>query len=435
MDRLAMAKLSAWRRKPSRKPLIVRGVRQCGKTWLLKAFGTAEYTQQVYLNFEREPSLAGLFAADLDPQRILREIALLREQTIEPDTTLLILDEIQACPAALTSLKYFAEEASQYSIAAAGSLLGLAVHGDATFPVGKVDFVDLHPMSFDEFLLAGGHEALVQYLGSLAPGKVVSAPLATKAESLLREYLMVGGMPEAITAWLDSHDIAAVEEVQQAILDSYTLDMAKHSSPAVFPKLSAIWRSVPGQLARENKKFVFSQVARGARAKDLEDALEWLVSAGIAIKVNRVAHAGIPLAAYSDDRYFKLYLADVGLLRRLANVPASVIILPSDTYPHFRGALIENYVLTQLVAAGVARPYFWRSDNSAEVDFLIQVDADVVPLEVKAEHNTASKSLAVYKRTFAPARALTLSMKPTVDGHLPLYCAWDVAGYLARLVD
>jgi len=433
MERMAVAALEAWRASATRKPLVLRGVRQCGKTWLLRDFARRHFAHEVYLNFEKEPILAGLFADDLDPHRIVRDISILRGESIAAADTLIILDEVQACPAALTALKYFCEDAPEYFVAAAGSLLGLAEHGEAGFPVGKVDFVDVYPMTFREYLVAAGDEMLADYLGSLEPGQRVSPPLAARAESSLREYLMVGGMPEAVASWLAEHDVGRVEIIQQAILDSYALDMAKHAGRVGFPKLMAIWRSIPKQLSRENRKFIFSQVIGGARAKDLEDALEWLVAAGIVAKVARVSQPEIPLSAFADDAFFKLYLVDVGLLRCLAGVPAAVVVAPSASYRLFRGALVENFVLNQLLAMGESAVYFWRSDNSAEVDFLLSIGSDVVPIEVKAESNTVSRSLAVYAARYNPVRTLKLSMKPTVNGHLPLYAAWYIRQYVQRL--
>jgi len=425
-----MADLRQWHDRANRKPLVLRGVRQCGKTWLLREFGRQYYQNLVYLNFEQDPSLAGLFETELDPRRIIRDLSILRGQVIDPLETLIVFDEVQQCPAALTSLKYFAEQAPEYAVAAAGSLLGLAVHGSSSFPVGKVDFLDLYPVSFDEFLLASGHQGLGEYLQTLSPGMTISAPLAAQAESLLQEYLIVGGMPKAIDSWLADHDIEQVERIQQAILDSYSLDMAKHAG-GDFAKLSAVWRSIPRQLAKENQKFIFSQVLPSARAKDLEGALEWLVAAGIVVKLTKVSRPSIPLTAYADDRYFKLYLADVGLLRRLADVPASVVIHPSGGYELFRGALVENYLLTQLLSSGL-RPYFWRSDNTAEIDFLIRAGADVVPIDAKASTNTISRSMGVYRQRYDPPYWLKVSLKPTVNGNLPLYAAGDVVGYLGR---
>jgi len=433
MERLAMGALEAWRRNPARKPLVLRGVRQCGKTWLLRDFASRNFTQQVYLNFEKEPGLAGLFAEDLDPARIVRDISILRGQKIDPQETIIILDEVQACPAALISLKYFCEDAPEFAVAAAGSLLGLAEHGEVGFPVGKVDFVDLGPLTFQEFLLANGDAMMADYIATLRPGDRVSSPLAAKAESLLRQYLLIGGMPEPVASWLADHDMERVETIQQAILDSYSLDMVKHAGASVLPKLMAVWRSIPKQLAKENQKFIFSQVIGGARAKDLEDALEWLLAAGIAVKVARISEPASPLAAFADDKFFKLYLADVGLLRRLAEVPAAVLLQPSGSRDFFKGALVENYVMSQLLATVSKKLFFWRSDNTAEVDFLVQIGQDVVPLEVKSGENTASRSLAEYVKRFAPRHALKLSMKPTVNGHLPLWAAWRIPQYLDQL--
>jgi len=432
MERRVMADLEAWWRRADRKPLVLRGVRQSGKTWLLREFGRRRFTSQIYLNFEKEPALAGLFEQDLDAHRIIRNLSILRNQAIDPATTLIIMDEIQACPPALTSLKYFAEDASEYAVAAAGSLLGLAIHDAASFPVGKVDFLDLHPLTFGEFMTAGGHARLADYLAGLTPGTRPSPALTAQAEDLLRQYLTVGGMPEAVASWHANQDISRVEEIQQAILDSYVLDMAKHATAKVFPKLTAIWRSIPRQLGRANDKFIFSQAVAGARAKDLEDALEWLTAAGIAVKITTVSHPAIPLSSYADDKHFKLFVCDVGLLRKMAEVPAAAIMTPTGAVEHFQGPLTENYVLMQLIAAG-HQPYSWRSGNTAEVDFLIQYGTEVVPIEVKSGSRTRSRSLGVYKSRYGPALALTLSLKPTVNGHLPLYAAWSVGDYLGRL--
>jgi len=433
MDRRLMERLDGWRVSPGRKPLVLRGVRQCGKTWLLRQFAARSFAQEIYLNFEKESGLAGLFTPDMDPHRIIRDLSVLRGVTIDPASTLIIMDEVQECPEALTSLKYFCEDAPEFAVAAAGSLLGLAERGGTSFPVGKVDFLDLGPLTFEEFLEVSGESALVGYLGSLAPGRAVSPVLAAKAESLLKTYLMVGGMPEVVDAWLANQDITKVEEIQQAILDSYALDMAKHAGRVTFPKLVAVWRSIPQQLAKENAKFMFSRAMKGARAPDLEDALEWLLAAGIAIKVPRVSRPELPLTTYADDAYFKLYLADVGLLRRLAGYPASVIVEPSPGIQHFRGALTENYVLTELLANKV-RPFFWRSDNTAEIDFVVQAGSQVVPIDVKSGTNSQSRSMSVYKAKYDPAVALKVSLKPTVNGHLPLYAVWSLAQYVRRLL-
>ncbi|MCL2735757.1 MAG: AAA family ATPase [Propionibacteriaceae bacterium] len=431
MERDLMGQLLAWKAKRGRKPLILRGVRQCGKTWLLREFARTEFDNHVYVNFERNQALAGLFQPDLDPHRIVRDLSIFFGTSIDPATTLIILDEVQQCPQALTSLKYFAEDAPEYAIASAGSMLGLAIHGQSTFPVGKVDFLDLKPVSFPEFLDATGNAPLRQYIDTLRPGMAVSEPLSVKAETLLQEYLLTGGMPEAVVAWLSTRDIADVEAIQQAILDSYTLDMAKHAPASVFPKISAIWRSIPQQLAKENAKFIFSQVSEGARAKDLEDALEWLLAVGIAVKLTRVVRPSIPLSSYADDRHFKIYLADIGLLRKLAQVPASVVLDPPPQHSHFRGALIENYVLTSILATADTQPYFWRSENTAEIDFLLQVGSEIIPIDAKSGTNTRSKSMSVYANRYSPAHTLKLSMKPTLNGNLPLYAACSIGQYLS----
>ncbi len=429
MKRFLTGDLIKWKQSPERKPLIVKGVRQCGKTWLLRDFGESQYDDVAYFNFEGNDALQARFEGDLDVSRIIAELGILRRKAIEPENTLIIFDEIQFCNRALTSLKYFCENAPEYHIACAGSLLGVALSRPLSFPVGKVDFLTLRPMSFYEFLLADDEELLAQYLEKLPPREKVSDLFADKLERTLRTYYITGGMPEAVETWLGTRDIGRLEAVQQRILDSYELDFAKHAPSKDFPKLSAIWRSIPEQLARENSKFIFGQVRKGWRAKDLEDALEWLISAGLAFKVARIEKPFLPLSAYADETYFKLYMSDVGLLRRMSRLPADAILSGSEVYREFKGALTENYVLNELVSLTGDVPFYWKSGNLAEVDFILQSNMDIIPLEVKSERNERARSLTEYRKKYAPRVSVITSMS-NVSGeevrNVPLYLLWKL---------
>ena len=416
MKRDITEKLIRWKESAERKPLVLKGVRQCGKTYILKEFGERYYEDAAYYNFEETPALAGLFEQDFDVKRILFELGLFRGKTIAPERTLIIFDEIQECARALTSLKYFCENGSEYHIACAGSLLGIAINENLSFPVGKVDFLTLYPMSFYEFLTAGDNEQLADYLRSYRSGSSLSGVVASKLSSLLKEYYLVGGMPEAVASWQGSGDLERVETVQQQILQSYELDFVKHAKASEFPKLAAIWNSIPQQLSKPNTKFIFGQVKKGWRARDLEDALGWLIGAGLVYKVEKIEKPHIPLSSYADASCFKLYLSDVGLLRTLAKVPSQVILDSSDVYTEFKGAMAENYVLNELVKNVDSKPYYWSSGNAAEVDFVVQLGARVVPIEVKSEKNVKARSLAEYKKKYSPEYSVKTSMLPAVGG-------------------
>ncbi|MBO4452876.1 MAG: ATP-binding protein [Clostridia bacterium] len=425
MKRNITAQLLAWKNDPERKPLVLKGVRQCGKTYILKAFGAENYSDVAYFNFEETPAISDLFDQDLDVRRIILELGLLRGKSIAPGKTLLIFDEIQECAKALTSLKYFCENAREYHVACAGSLLGIAIHRDRSFPVGKVDFLTLYPVSFYEFLAATESEELAEHLSRFDFVKPLSEALATKLSTALRIYYIVGGMPEAVETWRTSIDADKVEKVQQQILSGYELDFVKHASANEFPKLSAIWRSIPQQLAKPNNKFIFSQVKKGWRAKDLEDALEWLSGAGLVYKVCKIEKPFFPLSAYADASAFKLYLSDVGLLRKLANVPPSIVLDSSGTYTEFKGAMTENFVLGELVKAVCTDQYYWNSGNQAEVDFVIQNGGEIVPIEVKSEKNVKARSLAEYRKKYEPRHSAVVSMKKDIGRgavlSVPLY--------------
>ena len=425
MKRDIIKKLAEWKDSPDRKPLVLKGVRQCGKTYILKEFGEKYYSDVAYFNFEEVSALAEMFERDFDAGRILFELGLFRGKSISEGDTLIIFDEIQECGRALTSLKYFCENARGYHIACAGSLLGIALNEDRSFPVGKVDFLTLYPMSFYEFLAATENEVITDYLSGFQNGKTVPAATAGKLATALKEYYLVGGMPEAVEVWRNTKDIAKVETVQQQILSSYELDFAKHAMIKEFPKLSAIWASIPQQLSKPNKKFIFSQVKKGWRAKDLEDSLQWLISAGLVYKVEKIEKPYIPLSSYADGATFKIYLSDVGLLRRLAKVPPQVILDSSDIFTEFKGAMTENYVLNELVKSTDAHPYYWCSANTAEVDFVIQYGAFVIPVEVKSSTNVKARSLAEYRRRYSPEYSVKTSLKNDVGGEevldIPLY--------------
>ena len=435
MKRDITQELLAWKEQPNRKPLVLKGVRQCGKTYILKEFGREYYADVAYFNFEETRSLNSLFEQDYDVKRILFELGLFLGRTITPGNTLIILDEIQECPRAITALKYFCENAPEYHVVCAGSLLGLAIHENQSFPVGKVDIRTLYPVSFYEFLSATGNETLADYLTSVQPSSSVSELIGGKLRTVLKQYYVVGGMPEAVSVWCETGDLEKVEAVQQDILASYELDFAKHAPPSEFPKLSAIWASVPQQLAKPNSKFIFSHVKKGWRSKDLEDALQWLIRAGLVYQVCKVEKPFMPLSSYADATSFKLYLCDVGLLRRLARLPAQVVLESSGFYTEFKGVMTENYVLGELVKHVDATPYYWVSGNSAEVDFIVQCGAHIVPIEVKAESNVKARSLAEYRKKYAPPVSVKTSMLDEVSGHevrlIPLY----LIGSMGRMIE
>lgn len=429
MKRLILKELIRWKNRKDRKPLILKGVRQCGKTYILKEFGRENYEDVAYFNFEGNPALAERFEQDLDPQRILVELGILARKPLKP-TTLIIFDEIQFCNKALTSLKYFYEQVPDYHIVCAGSLLGISLAKPLSFPVGKVDFLTLRPMSFYEFLLAHDEQMLLEYLEKMDHHTPVPQMFGDKLITGLKTYYVTGGMPEVVANWIENKDVSEVERIQDDILNSYELDFAKHAPAVDFPKLSLIWKSIPDQLAKENGKFIYGHVKPGARAKDLEDALQWLISAGMAYKVSKIEKPALPLSSYSNPGYFKLYMADIGLLRRMSRLPASSIFEDSTLYTEFKGALTENYVLTELVNLLEDVPYYWKSGNTAEVDFVSQFGDKIVPIEVKASTNVRARSLAVYREKYNPeisVRTSLLNLKKDNDLlNIPLYLLWAI---------
>lgn len=424
MKRILADRLAEWKNSVSRQPLIIKGVRQCGKTYLLKEFGKNHYEDCAYFNFEGNDVLQNIFENDLNTERIITELSVIRKKAILPQKTLIIFDEIQFCNRALTSLKYFCENAPEYHIAAAGSLLGIALAKPLSFPVGKVDFHTLYPMNFYEFLLASGEDLLCGQLENLPASKPVPIAYIAKLEAYLKNYYMCGGMPEAVNSWVTEKNIEKLDAILQKILDSYELDFAKHAPANEFPKLSAIWHSIPVQIARENGKFIFSQVKKSLRAKDLENALEWLISAGMVYKVAKIEKPFMPMSAYADFSFFKLYMADIGLLRRISKLPAVVFLEGSDVFKEFKGAIAENFVLCELVNKSGETPFFWKSGNTAEVDFVIQSGMDIVPIEVKSASNARTRSLAEYVKKYAPNRVIVTSLKNIGGNHIPLYMLW-----------
>ena len=408
MRRDAMQQLYDWKEKTTRKPLIVRGARQVGKTWLMKEFASSAYRQFAYINFEDNEVMKDVFQKDFDVERILMAIQLVTGIVVDTET-LIIFDEIQEAPRGLTALKYFQEKAPQYHVVAAGSLLGIAMHSNDSFPVGKVDFMDLYPLSFSEFLEAVGQEAFARLLAKKDWGLI--AAFRSKLIDLLKQYYYVGGMPEVVNAFINHKDYAEVRQLQQTILDSYDRDFSKHAPIAEVPRIRMIWRSVPAQLAKENKKFIYGVVKEGARAKDVELAIEWLVDAGLIYKVSRVKKAGIPLSAYEDFSAFKLFLLDTGLMGAMSGLPPQALLEGNVLFSDYKGAITEQYVLQQLKSVKGLSIYYWSSDTSrGELDFLLQKDVSVIPVEVKAEENLQSKSLRFFVEKNAGLHGVRFSM-------------------------
>ena len=404
-----MERLKEWQASPRRKPLVLRGVRQCGKTWLLREFGRTRYAQTAYFNFERQPRLGGLFEGELDTGRLLAALGALHGSKLTPGDTLVVFDEIQECPAALSSLKYFCEEAPDIHVAAAGSLLGVTLAGTGGFPVGKVNFLELRPLSFGEFL-AAQEQGLSAYLEALADLSPLPEAVAGRLERHFRDYLALGGMPEVLAAWHAKQDYQEAEAIQREILQSYELDFAKHAPKADIPKLFLLWKSIPAQLARAHGKFLYGQAKSGARAHDLEDALRWLQEAGLVCRVNRIERPGTPPSAYVDAKSFKLYLADTGLLRQMARVPLEAIALSPDVFGEFKGRLAENFVSQELRAVQDEELYYWSSGNVAELDFMLPHPKGLLPVEVKSGTNPKSQSLRVYREKHGPPLALRFSL-------------------------
>lgn len=402
MERLILNKLLNWKASPYRKPLVLKGVRQVGKTWLLKEFGRLYYENTAYFNFDENEEYKQFFETTKDVERILQNLMLASGQKILPEKTLIIFDEVQDCPNVINSMKYFCENAPQYHIACAGSLLGIALSKPSAFPVGKVNFMQINPMTFTEFLLANGDGNLSQYLNTVNRLEPIPDAFFNPMYEKLKMYYVTGGMPESVLMWTQARDVNAMQEALSDIINAYERDFAKHPNTSEFPKISMIWKSIPSQLARENKKFIYKVVKEGARAREYEDALQWLIDAGLVHKVYRSSAPGLPIAAYDDLSAFKIYLVDVGLLRRLALLAPTAFGEGNRLFTEFKGALTENYVLQTLSAQFEATPRYWTQITPPyEVDFLLQRENEIIPVEVKAESNTASKSLKKFKEIYS----------------------------------
>jgi uncharacterized protein len=424
MYREKIKDLIKWKASKNRKPLVLKGARQVGKTWLLKEFGSKHYRQTVYVNFEKSKHLSAVFVDEIDINRIIGSLEIASGYKINASDTLLIFDEIQAVPEALTSLKYFYEEAPEYHIITAGSLLGVALHANISFPVGKVDFMELHPLSFMEFLNASGNQRFVEVIKNM--DWKLQEIFSSKLTELLKHYYYVGGMPEAVLNYTNSFDFQEVRKIQKQILTAYDLDFSKHSPGTIVPRIRMLWNSVPEQLAKENKKFIYGMIREGARAKEYEFALSRLLDIGLVNKVCRVNKPAMPLKAYEQRNTFKLFMLDVGLMSAMVDMEARVLIDGNKTFTQFKGVLTEQFVLQQMVSMEAFIPYYWTADKgNAEIDFVIQTNGRIVPIEVKAEINLQAKSLKVYIDKFCPDIAFRLSMskfnKNNILYDLPLY--------------
>ena len=408
MERSIYSSLKKWKDSPTRKPLILQGARQVGKTYILKEFGAREYSEVVYINCDDNNDMQNMFV-DYDVDRIIRSLSAISGISIKPSTTLLILDEIQEVERGLASLKYFCEKAPEYHVAVAGSLLGITLHEGTSFPVGKVDMLYMYPMDFEEFLLAMGKEQLVELLRNNSWAALT--PLRGMLTELLRQYYFVGGMPEAVKAYVGRGDIWEVRSIHSKIIDAYRNDMSKHVPKQQVQRINMVWNSIPSQLARDNKKFIYGALRKGARANDFEIAIQWLVDSGLVHKVHRISKPVVPLKFYEDMASFKLFLLDCGLLGALSETPPEQILIGDNVFEEYKGAFTENYVLQQLKSLPRTFVYYYSNDNSTlEIDFVVQHEAHVIPIEVKAEENLRAKSLRQFVTDNAGLHGVRFSM-------------------------
>jgi predicted AAA+ superfamily ATPase len=429
MERELLQNLIIWKNKDDRKPLIIRGARQVGKTWLMKEFGKSHYKHIAYVNFETALSLHGIFESGFETDKFIMALKIESGTDIIPGETLIILDEIQECEAAITSLKYFQENANQYHIVAAGSLLGVALHKNRSFPVGKVDFLDLHPLNFSEFLTAVNEPQLLDLLHNKNWDLITG--FKTKFIDLLKQYYYVGGMPEAVLTFINQKDFKKVREKQLNILAAYEQDFSKHAPHEIVPRIRLVWKSLPSQLAKENRKFIYGNLKKGARAREFELAIEWLTDAGIVHKVSRCNKPVLPLIAYEVLSDFKLFLLDVGLLAAMGNLDIQTLIADQSLFEEFKGAITEQYVLQQLKSIDQLPVYYWSAEKAtAEIDFLIQYQNRIIPIEVKAAENLKAKSLKAYYQKFNPEISIRTSLsdyrKEDWLVNLPLYASGKI---------
>ncbi len=432
-----MKQLLNWKNSPYRKPLILKGVRQVGKTWILKEFGRQFYENTAYFNFDENEEYRQFFETTKDVNRILQNLMLVSGQKILPEKTLIVFDEVQDCPNVINTMKYFCENAPEYHVTCAGSLLGIALARPSSFPVGKVNFMQIDPMTFMEFLIANGDENLAVYLDSIETLEPIPDAFFNPLYEKLKMYYVTGGMPESVRMWTEARDVAVMQEALADIIGAYERDFAKHPGVSEFPKISMIWKSIPSQLARENKKFIYKAVKEGARAREYEDALQWLVDARLVYKIYRSSAPGLPVSAYDDLSAFKIYLVDVGILRRLAMLAPTAFGEGNRLFTEFKGALTENYVLQELATQFEVVPRYWSKSNPPyDVDFLLQRENDIFPVEVKAETNTNSRSLRKFKELYGDRVKLRIrfsldNLKLNNDVlNIPLF----MAGHTDRLI-
>lgn len=432
-----MKRLLNWKNSPYRKPLILKGVRQVGKTWILKEFGRRFYENTAYFNFDENEEYRQFFETTKDVNRILQNLMLVSGRKILPEKTLIVFDEVQDCPNVINTMKYFCENAPEYHVTCAGSLLGIALARPSSFPVGKVNFMQIDPMTFMEFLIANGDENLAVYLDSIETLEPIPDAFFNPLYEKLKMYYVTGGMPESVRMWTEARDVAVMQEALADIIGAYERDFAKHPGVSEFPKISMIWKSIPSQLARENKKFIYKAVKEGARAREYEDALQWLVDARLVYKIYRSSAPGLPVSAYDDLSAFKIYLVDVGILRRLAMLAPTAFGEGNRLFTEFKGALTENYVLQELATQFEVVPRYWSKSNPPyEVDFLLQRENDIFPVEVKAETNTNSRSLRKFKELYGDRVKLRIrfsldNLKLNNDVlNIPLF----MAGHTDRLI-
>ena len=428
MERNIIRQLLDWKQKKNRKPLIINGARQVGKTYILQKFGSKYYQNMAYVNCDKNEMIEKIFAQDYNINRILLSLSALLHVKIEPENTLIVFDEIQENPVVLNSLKYFCEDAPEYHVAVAGSLLGISLHSGMSFPVGKVDMIKMYPMTFDEFLLAVGEQPLVDVLRTKDFSLIDS--LALRFTDYLRQYYYVGGMPAAVREFVENKNLEEVRNIQKQILFDYRRDFSKHAPSTEVPRINMVWDSIPSQLAKENKKFIFGALKKGARASEFEMAIQWLIDAGLVYQVNRVSSPCMPLKFYAEMSVFKLFVLDIGLMGAMGDVPAESILVSDSLLKEYKGAFTELFVLTQLMALQIPVYYFSSNDSRVEIDLLVQYGNRIIPIEVKAEENVKAKSLRTFVMKHPELKGLRLSMLPCQDQewmvNKPLYAvgAW-----------
>ena len=438
MYRKIITELKEWKDKKDRLPLILKGARQVGKTWILQEFGKEYFDDVLYINFENAGNIANLFEGNIEPNRIIEYLSALNHKKIEPEKTLIIFDEIQELPRALTSLKYFAEEMPEYAICCAGSLLGVFLHDQVSFPVGKVDFLELQPLDFEEFLIANGEKTLIDVIKK---NKLEQLPdlITDRLKDYLKKYFVIGGMPRAVRTWVEEKDFELVERVQKGILEAYERDFSKHTDNNTATKIQYVWNSIPSQLAKENRKFIYGVIKNGARAREYENSINWLRDTGLIRVVNRVKCGDKqPLKAYEDIKAFKIYLLDVGLLRVLCELPYETIIYKDSIYNEFNGLLTEQFVLQELGnIKKVNTIYYWSNEFQSEVDFVFAYKNLIIPVEAKAGVNVKAQSLKVYMKEYNPKFAIRNSLlNIKFDNkilNIPLYAIWNTENYIKEI--